>query len=215
MRKLIAVALVILATCCGVKNESKCDGDLSEALFEADAILLARVKRVTKSKKIVKYKISVSKIFKDVDQAFQKRQRLSIVQDTNSCESYAKANTKRLLVLKKINGKVTLIISPQRPGRNIQKLIKNLVCKGCDKGPVIHPLAKEISVKIYRWRNIKCRLRSGKVPKVTFNWYHNSVKLSDSDHFKIRSKKSRSVLNIRGLPSTTGDKESVLSSCPL
>ena len=117
MRKLFAVALVILATCYEVESESKCDRDLSEALYEGDAILLARVKKVTKSKSIVKYKISVSKILKDVDQAFQKRQRLLIIQKTDPCESYAKANTKQLLVVKKINGKVTLILSPQKQGR--------------------------------------------------------------------------------------------------
>ena len=204
MRILFAVALVILAICHEVRSESKCDGDLSEALYQADAILLARIKKVTRQKSIVKYKISVSKVLKDANQEFQKRQRLVITQEIDPCESFAKVNSKRLLVVKIIEGKATLNISPQKPARKIQKLIKNLVCKGCDTGPVLHQLTKEISVKIYRWKNIKCRLSRGKVPSVTFNWYHNSEKLKDSENFKIRSKKSRSVLNIRGLPSTTG-----------
>ena len=65
MRILFAVVLAILALCPKSKSDSKCDGDLSEALYEADAILLARVKKVTKARSVIKYKISVSKVLKE------------------------------------------------------------------------------------------------------------------------------------------------------
>ena len=57
---------------------------------------------------------------------------------------------------------------------------------------------------IYRWRSLPCRLSSGKEPTVSFSWYFNGRLVTDSDNYKIRSRRSGSVLNIRGLPSTAG-----------
>ena len=73
------------------------------------------------------------------------------------------------------------------------------------------PIDRDISVKIYRWRNIKCRLRSGSVPRVTFKWFHHNQLITQSDNYRIKHKKSISVLNIKGLPSTTGKSLRTLS----
>ena len=57
---------------------------------------------------------------------------------------------------------------------------------------------------IHRWRNIKCRLSSGKEPTVTFSWFQNNKEIKQSANYKIRSGRSGSVLNIRGLAETAG-----------
>ena len=51
---------------------------------------------------------------------------------------------------------------------------------------------------------MKCRLTSGKEPTVRFSWFHNGEPVRRGSNFKIKSRKSGSVLNIRGLPETAG-----------
>ena len=51
---------------------------------------------------------------------------------------------------------------------------------------------------------MKCRLTSGKEPTVTFLWFHNGKPVKKGPDFKIKTRKSGSVLNIRGLPETAG-----------
>ena len=51
---------------------------------------------------------------------------------------------------------------------------------------------------------MKCRLTSGKQPTVQFLWFHNGYKIGRGPNFKIKSRNSGSVLNIRGLPETAG-----------
>ena len=51
---------------------------------------------------------------------------------------------------------------------------------------------------------MKCRLTSGKEPTVQYSWFHNGELVRKGSNFKIKSRKSGSVLNIRGLPETAG-----------
>ena len=51
---------------------------------------------------------------------------------------------------------------------------------------------------------MKCRLTSGKEPTVQFSWLHNGKPVVKGAYFKIKTRKSGSVLNIRGLPETAG-----------
>ena len=75
-----------------------------------------------------------------------------------------------------------------------------------NNNPFVEEKIRNLNNILYsRWRSIKCRLKSGKEPRVTFSWYHNNIQLSPSEHYKIRSKRrSGSVLNIRGLAETAG-----------
>ena len=51
---------------------------------------------------------------------------------------------------------------------------------------------------------MNCRLTSGKQPTVKFLWYHNGKLITRGTDYKIKTRKSGSVLNVRGLPEKAG-----------
>ena len=187
-------------------NESD-EIDTSEAMYFSDVIILAKVKRVYKFSHKTQLKVSVSKTLKNLYNTISSQQKRILVEQIDLCKTLqVKVNRKYIFVLKNIQGTLILSIPPKKNSRKIKKIAKRLTCKNCDKGPQIKPFSTSHSVKIYRWRNIKCRLEAGLEPRVTFSWYHNNEAIVQSDNYKIRSKKSGSVLNIRGLPETAGNK---------
>ena len=180
--------------------------DTSEAMFFSDAIILAKVKKIYKFSHKTQLKVSVSKSLKNLNNTISSQEKRIFIEQSDLCKSVpVKVNRKYIFVLKNIHGTLTLSIPPKRNSRKIKKIAKRLTCKNCDRGPKIKSFPTSHSVKIYRWRNIKCRLDTGLEPRVTFSWYHNNVEIVQSDNYKIRSKKSGSVLNIRGLPETAGN----------
>lgn len=188
-----------------------CHHDFSEQMFESDIVVSAKVKAVFRSRETetVKYRLSVSKVYKDLTNTIKQKQKITILKSPSGlgCNNttFVKVNKKYLFTLSTANKNLELVGPEEKLSKRNRKAIKNLICNGCGKGPKIKKNSrKSASVKMYRWRGLKCRLDMGVEPSVTFTWIHNNRTVTVSDNYKIRSRRRGSVLNIRGLPETAG-----------
>ena len=205
--------LFIYSTFCSASDSSKiaCHHDFSEQMFESDIVVSAKVKAVFRSRETeaVKYRTSVSKVYKDITSTIKQKQKLTILKSPNGlgCNNttLVKVNKKYLFTLSTTNKNLELVGQEEKLSKRNRKVIKNLICNGCGKGPKIKKTSrKSTSVKMYRWKGLKCRLDMGVEPSVTFTWIHNNRTVTVSDNYKIRSRRRGSVLNIRGLQETAG-----------
>ena len=195
-----------------IANNLACSYDFSERMFESDIVVSAKVKAVFKSRhsENVKYRLSVSRVYKDLSNTIKPKQKVTIHRSSEDlyCNrtTSVKVNRKYLFTITSTGNKqLELVGSEEKLSKRNRKVIKNLICNGCGKGPTIKKSRRNsTSVKMYRWKGLKCRLETGKEPTVTFSWVHNNKTVTVSDNYKIRSKRSGSVLNIRGLPETAG-----------
>jgi len=210
MKLILIYTLIFFKILCSVEAiYGDCEDDVSLSMYESDAIILARVKRVVSGKS---FKISVSKVYKDLSKQLKPKKRLLVLRGEFSCNVKIQRKKKYVLTLKNTNGKLALSSKPRKQTKRLQKIINQLTCDQCSLVPKIKQFSNSKSVKIYRWRNIKCRLSSGKEPTVTFSWFHNNKQIKQSENYKIRSGRSGSVLNIRGLAETAGVYTCVASS---
>ena len=207
------VILFISATFLAVSDSAKisCRHDFSEQMFESDVVISAKVKAVFRSKQAetVKYRLSVSKVYKDLTNTIKQKQKLTILKSSSSlgCNNttFVRVNKKYLFTLSSVNKNLELVGPEEKLSKRNRKVIKNLICNGCGWGPKIKKASrKSTSVKMYRWKGLKCRLDKGVEPSVTFKWIHNNTTVTASDNYRIRSRRRGSVLNIRGLPETAG-----------
>ena len=194
-----------------VAAQFACHHDFGERMFESDVVVSAKVKAVFRSRQTgdVKYRLSVSKVYKDLTNTITPKQKVTILKsstgyDCNKTTS-VKVNRKYLFTLSTVNKNLELLGLEEKLSRRNKKIIKNLICNGCGRGPKIKKTnRKSTSVKMNRWKGLKCRLDTGTEPSVKFSWIHNNRTVTVSDNYKIRSKRRGSVLNIRGLPETAG-----------
>ena len=194
-----------------VTAQLACHHDFSERMFESDVVVSAKVKAVFRSRKTgdVKYRLSVSKVYKDLTNTIAPKQKVTILKSSIGlgCNktTYVKVNRKYLFTLSTANKTLGLVGPEEKLSKRNRKVIKYLTCNGCGEGPKIKKTSRtSTSVKMYRWKGLKCRLDIGVEPSVTFSWIHNNITVTVSDNYKIRSKRRGSVLNIRGLPETAG-----------
>ena len=213
MEKKKLLILFISLTFLSVSDSAKisCHHDFSEQMFESDIVVSAKVKAVFRSRQTenVKYRLSVSKVYKDLTNTIKQKQKLTILKSPSGlgCNNttFARVNKKYLFTLSTAKKNLELVGPEEKLSKRNRKVIKNLICNGCGRGPKIKKTSrKSTSVKMYRWKGLKCRLDIGAEPSVTFTWIHNNRTVTTSDKYKIRSKRRGSVLNIRGLPETAG-----------
>ena len=194
-----------------VAAQFACHHDFSERMFESDVVVSAKVKAVFQSRKTgyIKYRLSVSKVYKDLTNTITPKQKVTILKSSTGlgCNktTSVKVNRKYLYTLSTANTTLELVGPEEKLSKRNRKVIKYLTCNGCGEGPKIKETSRtSTSVKMYRWKGLKCRLDMGIEPLVTFSWIHNNRTVTVSDNYKIRSKRRGSVLNIRGLPETAG-----------
>ena len=183
--------------------------DFSERMFLSDVMVSAKVKAVFRSRQSenVKYRLRISEVYKDITNKINPKQKISVLQSLscNNETTSVKLNGKYFFTMSTKYRNLELTGPVEKSNKRNRRVIKKLLCNGCGKGPTIKkPKRKSTSVKMYRWRGLKCRLDSGTQPLVTFSWIYHNRTLTISDNYKIRSKRSGSVLNIRGLPDTAG-----------
>ena len=194
-----------------ISTQLACHHDFSEQMFQSDIVVSAKVKAVFRSRQTenVKYRLSVSRVYKDLTNTIKPKQKVTILKSSTGlgCNktTSVKVNRKYLFTLSTANKNLELVGGEEKLSRRNKKIIKNLICNGCGRGPKIKKTSrKSSSVKMYRWKGLKCRLDTETEPTVKFSWIHNNRTVTVSDNYKIRSKRRGSVLNIRGLPETAG-----------
>ena len=194
-----------------VAAQFACHHDFGERMFESDVVVSAKVKAVFRSRQTgdVKYRLSVSKVYKDLTNTITPKQKVTILKSSTGLDcnktTSVKVNRKYLFTLSTAKKTLEQVGPEEKLSKKNRKVIKYLTCNGCAEGPKIKKTSRtSTSVKMYRWKSLKCRLDVGLEPSVTFSWIHNNITVTVSDNYKIRSKRRGSVLNIRGLPETAG-----------
>ena len=184
--------------------DSSCGKDISEEMFRAELVVLARVKKVSSEAEMM---IRISKVIKNGQdrEIIKPKKKLSVRQPLGLCRrSQVRPKKKYIFVFSAGKSGWELALRPLRPSKRVKKITQSLFCASCGKAPLIKPVSESRAVKIYRWRGLPCRLQAGKEPTVRFSWFFNGQRLTDSAHYKIRRGRSGSVLNVLGLASTAG-----------
>ena len=66
MKEKVLLFLLLVLCCCNIDCDDSCEQDTGEALFRSEAVLLVRIKKITKLRDVIKYRISVSKVYKEL-----------------------------------------------------------------------------------------------------------------------------------------------------
>ena len=136
--------------------EQSCDADISEVLYRSELVLLARLKQLHRTPATLKYLVSVSKVFKDVNNRLRPKQKLTVVQTPTLCNNSSaqdvQENKKYIFSLSTVNKVLTLQASPQNASKKLKRILKNLLCEGCGHGPIIKPPRRSVGVEMYRYR---------------------------------------------------------------
>ena len=66
MKEKVVLFLLLVLCCCNIDCDYSCEQDTGEALFRSEAVLLVRIKKITKLRDVIKYKISISKVYKEL-----------------------------------------------------------------------------------------------------------------------------------------------------
>ena len=136
--------------------DQSCDADISEVLYRSELVLLARLKQLHRTPATLKYLVSVSKVFKDVNNRLRPKQKLTVVQTPTLCNNSSaqdiQENQKYIFSLSTVNKVLTLQASPQNASKKLKRILKNLLCEGCGHGPIIKPPRRSVGVEMYRYR---------------------------------------------------------------
>ena len=193
--------------------------DLSEALYLSDYVLLVKMKSVRPregSSGWLDLQARVVRVLKPANTSdVGPRQRIGFGYNPRlPCRPYKRpvaAKRRYIVTLRRKGDGWILPGHPIPASKKMKKVARKLFCGSCGQGPRLRRIKAEESVKMGRWRHFKCRLLSGKYPKVSFTWYLGGVAVKRGKNFKLRSRRSGSVLNVRGHADTAGEYRSVVN----
>ena len=145
---LIILLLTLVLRVCDAA--SSCGRDISEEMFRADLVVLARLKKATSDGEMT---VRVSKVIKAGRdrEIIKPKKKLIVRQPLGLCQrSQVKPNKKYIFVFSAGTSGWELVLRPQRPSRRIKKITQNLFCASCGTAPVIKSVSESRGVKIYR-----------------------------------------------------------------
>ena len=130
-------------------SRNSCWKDISEEMFKAEVVVLAKVKNVSSDSEI---QIRISKVIKDREerQIIKPKKKMIVTQRLGACRHQIKPNKKYIFVLSSTDSGWEVLVRPLRPSRKIKKISQNLFCERCGEGPIIRSVAEDKGVKLYR-----------------------------------------------------------------
>ena len=146
---LIIFVLALTSNLC--QAATSCGRDVSEEMFKAELVVLARVKEVSPDGEMV---VRVSKVIKagQEGEIIKPKKKLIVRQPRGLCKrSQVKPKRKYIFVLSAGKSGWELLLRPLRPSKRIKKITQNLFCSGCGNAPLIKSVSESRGVKIYRY----------------------------------------------------------------
>ena len=130
---------------------TSCGRDVSEEMFRAEIVVLARVKAVSPDGEMT---LRVSKVIKagHEREIIKPKKKLIVRQPLGLCRrSQVRPKKKYIFVFSAGKSNWELVLRPLRPSKRIKKITQNLFCASCGRGPIIKSVSESRGVKIYRY----------------------------------------------------------------
>ena len=146
------LTIFLLALICNFcQAATSCGRDISEEMFKAELVVLARIKKVSSEGEMI---VRVSKVIKAGYEGgiIKPKKKLIVRQPRGLCKrSQVKPKRKYIFVLSAGNSGWELVLRPLRPSKRIKKMTQNMFCAGCGAAPLIKSVSESRGVKIYRY----------------------------------------------------------------
>ena len=131
-------------------SDKLCRKDISDEMFKADLVVLARVKNVSSDAEI---QIRISKVIKENQegQVIEPKKKILVTLGLGeSCRPQLRPRAKYIFVLSGTGSGWEVQVRPLRPSKKVKRMTQNLFCPGCGAGPRMREVTEERGVKLYR-----------------------------------------------------------------
>ena len=154
MIRIILVYFTIICSvhvlCVDMNQTQFCSQDLSEAMFMASTVVLAKVKSVKTRGSEILLDIRISKVIKaDANFPVKKKKKLKVHHKAKFCKPI-KVKKKYIFSLHYTAGYWNVECRPVTASKKIKKMMQNLFCTKCGKGPTVKAIKNTSTVKINR-----------------------------------------------------------------
>ena len=145
------VLLVInLTSVCSYARDSFCSQDISEAMFRAGTVVLAKVKSVKKSSSGTMLSIRISKVIKsDLSIQIKPKKKLLVQHKFPLCRP-VKVSRKYIFSLSSSPGGWKADCRPYSTSKKVRRVMQHLFCPQCGRGPAIKQVSTKMNVKMNR-----------------------------------------------------------------
>ena len=131
-------------------SKNFCQKDISEEMFKAELVVLAKVKNVSSDAEIL---IRISKVIKDTEgsQIMKPKKKITVRPGEGSCTAdNLKQGRKYIFALSVTPSGWQLRVRPLRSSKRVKRISQNLFCQRCGAGPVIKQVSGDRGVKMFR-----------------------------------------------------------------
>ena len=136
--------------CADLNQTEFCSKDLSEAMFLASTVVLAKVKTMKTRGAGSLLDIRISKVIKtDLSYPVKKKKKLKIHHRNKFCKPI-KVNKKYIFSMSYTGGYWSVECQPVAASKKIKNMVQNLFCTKCGKGPTVKAISNTATVKINR-----------------------------------------------------------------
>ena len=150
MNNTALVLLVInLTTVFSSASDSFCSQDISEAMFKAGTVVLAKVKSVKISSSGTVLNIRISKVIKSDLSKVKPKKKLQVQHKVPLCRP-VKVGRKYIFSLSNTPGGWMADCRPFPTSKKVRRVMQHLFCPQCGKGPAIKEVASKMNVKMNR-----------------------------------------------------------------
>ena len=127
-----------------------CAQDMSETLYLANTVVLAKVKSIKSKDSGSLLEIRVSKVIKsDPGYPVNRKKKLKVHHKVKFCKP-VKVKRKYIFSLAFKGGKWYVECRPVTASKKVKKMMQNLFCEQCGKGPTVRAISDTMNVKLHR-----------------------------------------------------------------
>ena len=133
-----------------LNQSSYCAQDMSEAMFQASTVVLAKVKTIKRTSSGMDLNIRISKVIKsDLGNPVKPKMKLKVHHKHQFCKP-VKVKRKYIFSLQYSVGKWHVECRPVTASKKIKRMMQHLFCEQCGKGPSVKEISNKNNVKINR-----------------------------------------------------------------
>ena len=145
-----AIIYSVHVLCEDLNQTQFCSQDLSETMFLASTVVLAKVKTIKTRGAVSLLDIRISKVIKtDPGYPIKKKKKLKVHHSAKFCKPI-KVKKKYIFSLSYTGGYWSTECRPVTASKKIKKMMQNLFCTKCGKGPTVKAISNTATVKINR-----------------------------------------------------------------
>ena len=142
--------LTTLSQVLSLNQTSYCSQDLSEAMFRASTVVLAKVKRIKSSSSGHVLDIRISKVIKsDPSHPLKPKKKLRVQHQHQFCKP-VKVRRKYIFLLDQSGEAWRVGCRPVTASKKIRRMMQHLFCDQCGRGPAVKAIGSTMNVKINR-----------------------------------------------------------------